>query len=79
MILGVPVRKSGDHLNTGTRVEKLLAYANGKIYAAAELKDDRWQGILPEVKDLQPEMGKIKSALRSGLEYQEKELSLPIS
>lgn len=55
----------------------LMAYANGKVYAAALKSNEKWKGILPGDVHLRPQL--IDSALKSGIIYQNKEAVHPVS
>lgn len=65
-----------EHYDQNNDKEWLLAYANGKVYAAAQKSNEKWSGVLPGEVHLSPLL--IDSALKSGIIYQNKEAAHPI-
>lgn len=60
-----------EHYDIDNNTEWIMAYANGKVYAAALKANEKWKGILPEEVHLRPQL--IDSALSVGITYQNKE------
>ena len=63
-----------EHYDQNNNAEWLMAYANGKVYAAALKSDEKWKGISPGDVHLRPQL--IESALKCGIVYQNKEAAL---
>lgn len=65
-----------EHYDQENDAEWLMAYANGKVYAAAQKANKKWKGVLPEQVRLRPQL--IDSALKSGIIYQNREAAHPV-
>lgn len=65
-----------EHYDQKNDAEWLMAYANGKVYAAARKSNEKWKGVLPGEVHLRPQL--IDSALKSGIIYQNKEAAHPV-
>ena len=62
-----------DHHDQKNNAEWIMAYANGKVYAAALKLNEKWKGILPGDVHMRPQL--IDSALKSGIAFQKKEIT----